>query len=228
MDSEISMTKTKKMHDRPPLLIATDGSARFGGHAGWGVVLRSDDNEWLSLGYLESYQAEFVEFQAALEGLRCAALLGLLWNTNVRILSDSRRMIRACSGRPIPIVYKTDWKRLDRRLHVLHTSCLEAREEIRKLIAGNSVEWKWVRRQSHPDNIRADALAKLAAGHSGSKALQRSGLTREQWHQYLERNGLQHFRKPNQPLDNRVEAERYMFLNGCSTSVYTRQSLLSR
>ena len=219
------MKKTKKVQDQPPLLIATDGSARVGGHAGWGAILRSNDNEWLSLGYLKTSQAEFVEFQAALEGLRCAALLGLL-NTKVRILSDSRRMIRACSGRPIPIVCTMDWKRLDRRLHVLHTSCLEAREEIRTLIAGKSVEWKWVRRRSHPDNIRADALARLGAGHSGSGALQRSGLTREQWHQYLERNGLQHFRKPNRPLDNRVEAERYMLLKGYSTSVFTRVQAL--
>jgi ribonuclease HI len=166
---------------RPQTILMTVDGALLGHRGGWGVVIVARAQEWISLGACSAQSTDEIEFRAALQGLQLATRLELLpIRRSLRIVSDSRRLIQACSKKTMRLFCAADWKRLDQRQHIFTPKCLAMRQEIWSLTAGHTVVWHWTKRFSTAESIQADALARVARGVQSGTAVARSGLTLDQ------------------------------------------------
>lgn len=142
------------MKDKP-VQIFTDGSCLGNpGPGGWGVILRSGDTERELSGSEAETTNNRMELRAAIEGLA-----SLSQPATVEIYTDS---IYVCDGmtRWIHGWKKNGWKTAGKK----PVKNDDLWRQLDTLVAGYRVEWRWVKGHAgHPDNERADKLARKAA-----------------------------------------------------------------
>lgn len=144
--------------------MTVDGSLQ-GRRGGWGVVLVAGAREWIYFGACSAQTADEIELTAVRHGLQLATRLEQVQcRTSLRIVSDSKRLIQACSRKTMRLFCAADWKCLEKREHIFTTECLALRQEIWSLTAGHTVVWRWKKRCSTAESRQADALARWARG----------------------------------------------------------------
>lgn len=134
--------------------IYTDGACQGNpGPGGWGALLRYKDTEKEIAGFSPSTTNNRMELQAAIEGLK-----SLKRPMKVDIYTDSQYLRDGITK------WMFQWKKNNWRLSnnkpVKNQDLWEALDE---LVKTQNVAWHWVRGHSgHPENERADALARQA------------------------------------------------------------------
>ena len=132
----------------------TDGACRGNpGPGGWGVILRwRGEERELSGGEPETTNNR-MELTAAIRGLAA-----LRRSVKVRVHTDSQ-YVRDGITRWIKDWKRRGWKTADRK----PVKNVDLWKSLEAAIAHHAVEWHWVRGHSgHPENERADALARQA------------------------------------------------------------------
>lgn len=134
--------------------IYTDGACQGNpGPGGWGAILRYKNTEKELSGYDPATTNNRMELQAAIEGLKA-----LTRPMTVELYTDSQ-YLRDGVTKWLPQWKAKDW-RLSSKKPVKNKDLWE---EIDKLCDYHQVSWHWVRgHQGHPENERADALARGA------------------------------------------------------------------
>ena len=139
---------------KPRVEIYTDGACRGNpGPGGWGVLLRFQENEkTLSGGELETTNNR-MELMAAIQGLET-----LKKPCYVLLYTDSQYVKKGITEW-LPKWVKKNWKNAKGdpvKNQELWQRLLEATQR-------HEIEWHWIKgHSSHPENDRADELARLA------------------------------------------------------------------
>ena len=139
---------------RPRVDIFTDGSCRFNpGPGGWAAILRSGAHEKEISGGENSTTNNRMELTAAIEAFKA-----LKSPSTVIIHTDSRYVMDGLTNW-LPRWKKNGWKTADKK-PVKNGDLWRALDDA---VARHDVVWRWVEGHSgHPENERADALAKAA------------------------------------------------------------------
>lgn len=134
--------------------IYTDGACQGNpGPGGWGVLLRYKDTEKELAGFSPGTTNNRMELQAAIEGLR-----SLKRRMKVDLFTDSQ-YVRDGITKWLFQWKKNNW-RLSNNKPVKNQDLWQTLDELAKT---QDVAWHWVRGHSgHPENERADALARQA------------------------------------------------------------------
>lgn len=149
----------------------------FRATAGWGSVFRSRRGVWVGFGRSDAETSDDAEFFAVRSAVRAGIAHELIQDgCTVRVVSDSKRVISALSGKAIPMYCSDDWRKLRADGHVLGAAGVALRGEILDLLTGLPVNWRWMNRNSTPDLARADALARIGAGDVSRSSIARAGL----------------------------------------------------
>jgi ribonuclease HI len=133
----------------------TDGACLGNpGPGGWGVILRWRAQEKELSGATPLTTNNRMELTAAIEGLSA-----LRRPCRVRICSDST-YVRDGITRWVHLWQRNGWRTGDRR----PIKNLDLWQKLIETAARHQAEWLWIRGHSgHPENDRADALARAAA-----------------------------------------------------------------
>lgn len=150
------MASTEAANEEGIVEIFTDGACLGNpGPGGWGAVLRwRDKSREISGGSAATTnnQMELMAAIAALEALRRPG-------TRVRLFTDSM-YVRDGITRWIHQWKRNGW-RTSARKPVRNS---ELWQRLDAAMAAHDVEWRWIRGHAgHPENERADALARMAA-----------------------------------------------------------------
>ena len=134
--------------------IYTDGSCLGNpGPGGWGVVLRFNGVEKELSGHVEETTNNRMELQAAIEGLKA-----LKRSMKVELYTDSQ-YLRDGITQWLSKWKENNWRTANRK----PVKNQDLWEELDTLVQSHEVSWHWVRgHQGHPENERADALARAA------------------------------------------------------------------
>jgi ribonuclease HI len=149
------MTTSKAASDSDSVEIFTDGACLGNpGPGGWGVVLRWRGVERELSGGDRATTNNRMELTAAIVGLEA-----LKRGVPVRLYTDST-YVRDGICRWIHRWKQTGWKTADKK----PVKNVDLWQRLDEAIGQHRVEWQWIRGHSgHPENERADRLARLAA-----------------------------------------------------------------
>jgi ribonuclease HI len=138
----------------PEVAIFTDGACSGNpGPGGWGAVLRYGDAEKELSGSEALTTNNRMELMAAIMGLEA-----LRRRCRVRLYTDSR-YLRDGITLWLPAWKTRGWKTADKK----PVKNLDLWQRLEAAARGHEIEWHWVRGHSgHPENERADALARAA------------------------------------------------------------------
>ncbi len=134
--------------------IYTDGACQGNpGPGGWGALLRYKDTEKEIAGFSSATTNNRMELQAAIEGLK-----SLKRPMKVAIFTDSQYLRDGITK------WMFQWKKNNWRLsNNKPVKNQDLWETLDALVKNQDVSWHWVRGHSgHPENERADALARQA------------------------------------------------------------------
>ena len=134
--------------------IFTDGACRGNpGPGGWGVILRFKNAEKeLSGGKIETTNNQ-MELTAAIEGLKA-----LNRPTRVRVQTDST-YVKDGITKWIFKWKRNGWRTAAKKL----VKNIDLWKELDNALISHEVEWEWIKGHAgHPENERADALARSA------------------------------------------------------------------
>jgi|APTNR8051073442_1049403.scaffolds.fasta_scaffold32496_2 ribonuclease HI len=156
-------------HLPDPVDLYTDGACSGNpGPGGWGVLLRWRGHEKELSGGEPLTTNNRMELMAAIEGLAC-----LQRPSVVRLYTDSL-YLRDGITRWLPRWKLNGWRTADRK--PVKNDDLWRRLEAAS--APHQVEWQWVRgHRGHPENERADQLARAAARAAKTGAVPMPGAT---------------------------------------------------
>ena len=142
------------MPDATIVEIFTDGACSGNpGPGGWGAILRFKDREKELSGGAQETTNNRMELQAAIEGLRA-----LKRPMRVAIHTDSR-YVKDGITKWIVNWKRNGWKTAAKK-RVRNVDLWQALDDV---LIGHDVEWHWVKGHAgHPENERADALARAA------------------------------------------------------------------
>ena len=134
--------------------IFTDGACSGNpGPGGWGAILRFKGREKELSGGAQETTNNRMELQAAIEGLRA-----LKRPMRVAIHTDSR-YVKDGITKWIVNWKRNGWKTAAKK-RVKNVDLWQALDDV---LIGHDVEWHWVKGHAgHPENERADALARAA------------------------------------------------------------------
>ena len=134
--------------------IFTDGACSGNpGPGGWGAILRFKDREKELSGGAQETTNNRMELQAAIEGLRA-----LKRPMRVAIHTDST-YVKDGITKWIVNWKRNGWKTAAKK-RVKNVDLWQALDDV---LIGHDVEWHWVKGHAgHPENERADALARAA------------------------------------------------------------------
>ena len=134
--------------------IYTDGACSGNpGPGGWGVLLRYKDVEKELSGFASTTTNNRMELQAAIEGIKA-----LRKSAKVDLYTDSQ-YVRDGITKWLSTWKKNNW-RLSNKKPVKNQDLWE---ELEAQIQTHNVAWHWVKGHAgHPENERADALARQA------------------------------------------------------------------
>ena len=134
--------------------IFTDGACSGNpGPGGWGAILRFKDREKELSGGAQETTNNRMELQAAIEGLRA-----LKRPMRVAIHTDSTYVMDGIT-KWIVNWKRNGWKTAAKK-RVKNVDLWQALDGV---LIGHDVEWHWVKGHAgHPENERADALARAA------------------------------------------------------------------
>ena len=134
--------------------IFTDGACSGNpGPGGWGAILRFKDREKELSGGAQETTNNRMELQAAIEGLRA-----LKRPMRVAIHTDST-YVKDGVTKWIVNWKRNGWKTAAKK-RVKNVDLWQALDDV---LIGHDVEWHWVKGHAgHPENERADALARAA------------------------------------------------------------------
>ena len=134
--------------------IFTDGACSGNpGPGGWGAILRFKDREKELSGGAQETTNNRMELQAAIEGLRA-----LKRPMRVAIHTDST-YVKDGITKWIVNWKRNGWKTAAKK-RVKNVDLWQALDDV---LTGHDVEWHWVKGHAgHPENERADALARAA------------------------------------------------------------------
>ncbi len=134
--------------------IFTDGACSGNpGPGGWGAILRFKDREKELSGGAQETTNNRMELQAAIEGLRA-----LKRPMRVAIHTDST-YVKDGITKWIVNWKRNGWKTAAKK-PVKNVDLWQALDDV---LIGHDVEWHWVKGHAgHPENERADALARAA------------------------------------------------------------------
>ena len=138
----------------------TDGACLGNpGPGGWGVVMRYGDAEKEIWGGEPATTNNRMELMAAIQGLEA-----LKRPVKVRLHTDST-YVRDGITSWIHAWRKKGWKTADRK----PVKNVDLWQRLETAAARHAVEWRWVRGHAgHPENERADALARRGAAEPSS------------------------------------------------------------
>ena len=133
----------------------TDGACLGNpGPGGWGVILRWRGHEKVLSGGEPMTTNNRMEMTAAIE-----AFTALKRPSEVRLHTDSR-YLRDGITRWIDAWKRNGWRTADKK----PVKNADLWQRLEQVLAPHRVEWRWVRGHAgHPENERADALARAAA-----------------------------------------------------------------
>lgn len=131
--------------------IFTDGACKGNpGPGGWGAIMRSGGHEKELYGGAPNTTNNRMEMMAAIEALKA-----LNQRCHVKLTTDSQYLRKGITEW-IAGWKRKGWKTASRQ----PVKNAELWQELDKLVAGQDVEWHWVKGHSgHPENERADQLA---------------------------------------------------------------------
>ena len=134
--------------------IYTDGACQGNpGPGGWGVILRHNRVEKELSGFEAATTNNRMELQAAIEGIKA-----LKRSVEVDLFTDSQ-YLRDGITKWLPQWKKNNW-RLSNKKPVKNQDLWE---QLESLVQTHKIAWHWVRGHvGHPENERADALARQA------------------------------------------------------------------
>ena len=152
------MASTKAMSEDDVVEIFTDGACLGNpGPGGWGAILRWRDKSQEISGGAPATTNNQMELMAAI-----AALEALRGGVRVRLYTDSM-YVRDGITSWIHQWKRNGWKTAARK----PVRNVELWQRLDAAMAAHDVEWRWVRGHSgHPENERADALARAAAAEA--------------------------------------------------------------
>lgn len=142
--------------------IYTDGACQGNpGPGGWGVILRCKGKEKELSGYDPATTNNRMELQAAIEGIKV-----LKRSIEVDLYTDSQYVRNGITK------WLFQWKKNNWRLSDKSpVKNRELWEELDELVQNHHISWHWVRGHSgHPENERADALARNAIENALKKS----------------------------------------------------------
>jgi ribonuclease HI len=155
--------------------LTTDGACIGNpGPGGWACVLRFDQHRGESFGADPKTTNNRMELKAVIEGLRA-----LKEPCEVTIRTDSQYVQRGVTE--WLAAWKVNgWKKSKSSKGSRTVLNQELWMELDKLLAGHTVDWKWVKGHADdPDNLRCDSLANRAAREQissrGVVKMQRTG-----------------------------------------------------
>ncbi|MBX9787007.1 MAG: ribonuclease HI [Alphaproteobacteria bacterium] len=134
--------------------IYTDGACSGNpGPGGWGVVLRYKNTEKEMSGFEAMTTNNRMELKAAIEGIKA-----LTRSIRIEVYTDSQYLRDGITK------WLFQWKKNNWRLsNKSPVKNQDLWEELDALTQNHDVSWHWVRGHSgHPENERADALARQA------------------------------------------------------------------
>ena len=134
--------------------IYTDGACSGNpGPGGWGVILRYKNTEKELSGFETMTTNNRMEIRAAIEGIKA-----LTRSVKIEVYTDSQYLRDGVTK------WLFQWKKNNWRLsNKSPVKNQDLWEELDTLIKNHDVSWHWVRGHSgHPENERADALARQA------------------------------------------------------------------
>ncbi len=144
--------------------IYTDGACQGNpGPGGWGALLRFNGVEKELSGYEEKTTNNRMELLAAIKALRA-----LKFSSHVDLYTDSQYLKDGVTK------WMHQWKKNDWRLsNKKPVKNKDLWEILEALDDEHTIEWHWVRGHSgHPENERADCLAREAIQQAQKKASQ--------------------------------------------------------
>ena len=138
----------------PAVEIFTDGACSGNpGPGGWGAILRYGAVEKELAGGEAATTNNRMELMAAI-----AALEALKRPCRVKLYTDSQYLRQGIS-QWLPAWKARGWRTADKK----PVKNLDLWQRLETAAAGHEIEWHWVRGHSgHPENERADALARAA------------------------------------------------------------------
>ncbi|MBX9621133.1 MAG: ribonuclease HI [Alphaproteobacteria bacterium] len=134
--------------------IYTDGACSGNpGPGGWGVILRYKNKEKELFGFEAMTTNNRMELRAAIEGIKA-----LTRSVKIEVYTDSQYLRDGITK------WLFQWKKNNWRLsNKSPVKNQDLWEELDALTQNHDVSWHWVRGHSgHPENERADALARQA------------------------------------------------------------------
>lgn len=144
--------------------IYTDGACQGNpGPGGWGVILRYKGVEKELSGYDPATTNNRMELQAAIEGIKT-----LKRSVKVDLYTDSQYLRDGITK------WLFQWKKNNWRLsNKSPVKNKDLWEELDILVQNHHITWHWVRGHAgHPENERADELARQAIENSSNKCSQ--------------------------------------------------------
>jgi ribonuclease HI len=150
----MASTPERQRRARPGVEIFTDGACSGNpGPGGWGVVLRSGDYERELSGGEPATTNNRMELLAAISGLEA-----LKRPCRVKLYTDSQ-YLRDGITQWLPAWKRRGWRTADKK----PVKNLDLWQHLEAAASRHEVEWHWVRGHAgHPENERADALARAA------------------------------------------------------------------
>jgi ribonuclease HI len=150
----MASTPERQRRARPGVEIFTDGACSGNpGPGGWGVVLRSGDYERELSGGEAATTNNRMELLAAISGLEA-----LKRPCRVKLYTDSQ-YLRDGITQWLPAWKRRGWRTADKK----PVKNLDLWQHLEAAASRHEVEWHWVRGHAgHPENERADALARAA------------------------------------------------------------------
>jgi ribonuclease HI len=149
------------MTEMSPIAIATDGACKGNpGPGGWGVVIRSGDNEKELSGGEPDTTNNRMELMAAIRGLEA-----LTRPCAVTLSTDSRYVMDGLTKWIIGW-QRNGWKTAARQ----PVKNADLWQELLAAAKPHKITWEWVKGHAgHPENERADRLASDAAVTAGRR-----------------------------------------------------------
>jgi ribonuclease HI len=157
----VSMSETKNL-DRGEVEIFTDGACSGNpGPGGWGAILRYRGVEKELSGFEPITTNNRMELMAAIAGLEA-----LTRPCRVRLYSDSQ-YLRNGITQWIQSWKRRGWRTADKK----PVKNVDLWQRLEAASARHEVDWIWVRGHAgHPENERADALARAGAVRAATRA----------------------------------------------------------
>ena len=148
---------------RPAVEIFTDGACSGNpGPGGWAAVLRYGTSEKELSGSEMATTNNRMELLAAIAGLEA-----LKRPCRVALYTDSRYMHDGVT-RWLPAWKARGWRTADKK----PVKNIDLWQRLEQAAAPHQIEWHWVRGHAgHPENERADALARAAIATAGARPI---------------------------------------------------------